>query len=224
MGKNTNKKAKFKPIVFEVRKSTFRKALKNALSCIYFEFQSKSILSGIHFKIDNQTLTLAATDGNVLIKQDLEVDEVISGGTYQLTLSGQYLYKTAFKNSYEYGRKSSMQCFDKLRITINEESAIIEDILNGISYTIPALGGESYKFPEYEKLIPKNLDKNKNYTKVGFNTHFLARFKEISHPRSRIGVLRINKENPLAAMVVTANNENDGINTTALLMPIQIRE
>lgn len=219
MSKNTNKKAKFKPIIFEIQKNVFNKAIKNALKCTA-GFTENNILTGINFKFDNEILTLASTDGNALIAQEINIDEVIAGGTYQLTLSGQHLYKASIKASY--GLKRSLSPIDRLKITINEDGAIIEDILNRIQYTIPALGSDSYKFPDYKKLIPKDLDNEEKYTKVGFNTQFMARFADISNPKTRIGVLRLNKEKPLECMYITSKNESDGINTTALLMPIQL--
>lgn len=222
MGKNANKKAKFKDIVFEIQKSRFNKALKNALLSV-LNCSEHSILGGINFKIDGEMLTLASTDGNTLIKQELIVDELITPGNYQLTLSGVHLSKASFKSSYEFGRKRSMYYLDKLRITIRENSAAIEDLLNGVQYFIPAIGGESAKYPEYEKIIPK-LDKNKNYTKVGFNSLYMAKFAEISNPRTGVTILNVNNKNPLAAMVITSNNETDNIKTTAILMPIALRE
>lgn len=223
MGKNANKKAKFKPIVFEIQKNRFKKALTNAINCSYFNYGERCILNGINFRIDNGILTLAATDANSLIKQEIKIDEIITPGVYQITLSGQHLYKAAFKNSYEFGRKRSMYCMDRLRITINEDSAIIEDILNGINYTVPALDYNN-GFPNYDKLIPKNLDKDEKYTKIAFNTRFLARFADISSAKTSVGILRVNKEDPLKTIIITADDENDGINTTALLMPCQLRE
>ena len=221
MGKNANKKAKFKPIVFEIGKDVFKKALINAFSCTVPRSNGRTILNGINFKIDNEVLTLAATDGYTLIKQDLKVDEVINGGNYQIVLDGQYLYKAGFKKSYEFGRKLSMKSLDKLRITINEDSAIIEDVYNSIRYNIPALTGD--KFPNYEKLIPKDLNNRERYTEIGFNTSFIARFADISNPKSKIGILRVNKEKPLNPMIITSENEIDQIKTTALLMPIDLR-
>lgn len=221
MGKNANKKAKFKPIVFEIGKDVFKKALTNAFSCTVPRSNGRTILNGINFKIDNEVLTLAATDGYTLIKQDLKVDEVINGGNYQIVLDGQYLYKAGFKKSYEFGRKLSMKSLDKLRITINEDSAIIEDVYNSIRYNIPALTGD--KFPNYEKLIPKDLNSRERYTEIGFNTSLMARFADISNPKSKIGILRVNKEKPLNPMIITSENEIDQIKTTALLMPIDLR-
>lgn len=133
-------------------------------------------------------------------------------------MSGQHLYKASIKASY--GLKRNLSLLDRLKITINEDSAIIEDILNRIQYTIPALGNDSYKFPDYERLIPKDINDEEKYTKVGFNTSFMTRFADISNPKTKIGVLRVNKENPHACMWITSNNESDGINTTALIMPI----
>lgn len=221
MGKNANKKAKFKPIVFEIRKDVFKKALTNAFSCIVPRSNGRTILNGINFKIDNEALTLAATDGYALIKQDLKVDEVINGGNYQIVLDGQYLYKAGFKKLYEFGRKLSMKSLDKLRITINEDSAIIEDIYNSIRYNIPALTGD--RFPNYEKFIPKDLNNKEKYTEIGFNTSLMTRFADISNPKTKIGILRVNKEKLLNPIFITSENEEDQIKTTALLMPIELR-
>ena len=221
MEKNANKKAKFKPIVFEIRKDVFKKVLTNAFSCIVPRSNGRTILNGINFKIDNEDLTLAATDGHTLIKQDLKVDEVINSGNYQIVLDGQHLYKAEFKKSYEFGRKPSMKSLDKLRITINEDSAIIEDIYNSIRYNIPALTGD--RFPNYEKFIPKDLNNKEKYTEIGFNTSLMTRFADISNPKTKIGILRVNKEKPLNPMFITSENEVDQIKTTALLMPIELR-
>lgn len=114
-----------------------------------------------------------------------------------------------------------MKSLDKLRITINEDSAIIEDVYNSIRYNIPALTGD--KFPNYEKLIPKDLNNRERYTEIGFNTSLMARFADISNPKSKIGILRVNKEKPLNPMIITSENEIDQIKTTALLMPIDLR-
>lgn len=51
----------------------------------------------------------------------------------------------------------------------------------------------------------------------------MAKFAEISNPRTGIAILSVNKENPLACICINSKNEADSINTTALLMPIQIR-
>jgi DNA polymerase III sliding clamp (beta) subunit (PCNA family) len=225
MAKNSTKKAKFKPVVFEIQKSRFIKAIKNALNSTlnYVLARNTNCLTGINFKISGENLILASTDGNTLIKQELIVDKVITPGDYQLTLSGQHLYKANFKKSYEFGRKSSMDFMDKLKISLNEDFAIIEDLQNGIKYTIPKIDESDFKFPEYEKFIP-DLDKNEKYTKIGFNTYFLARFAEISNPRNGVGILRVDKESPLSAILITSDNNSDEIKTTALLIPIQLRE
>ena len=223
MGKNANKKAKFKPIIFEVQKSRFNKAVKNALKSVYGSYTEKTILNGINFKIEGENLTLASTNGNILIKQELKIDEFIAPGEYQITLSGQHIEKANIKTSYEFGRKKHLAFMDKIKITINEDSAVFEDLLNGISYQIPALGSDSCKYPDYEKVIP-NVDKNKNYIKIGFNTSYFAKFAEISNPRTKEAVLAINKENQLSAMLIMANNQNDDIKTTAILMPMRIDE
>lgn len=225
MAKNPTKKAKFKPVEFEIQKSRFIKAIKNALNCTvsYLYASNTNCLTGINFKISGEKLILASTDGNTLIKQELIVDKVITPGDYQLTLSGRHLYKANFKKSYEFGRKSSMDYMDKLKISIDKDSAIIEDMQNGIKYTIPKIDETDFKYPNYEKYLP-DVDKNERYTKIGFNTYFLPRFAEISNPRTGIGILSVDKESPLSGIIITSDNNSDEIKTTALLMPIQLRE
>ena len=51
----------------------------------------------------------------------------------------------------------------------------------------------------------------------------MARFADISNPKSKIGILRVNKEKPLNPMFITSENEFDQIKTMALLMPIELR-
>ena len=225
MAKNSTKKAKFKPIEFEIQKSRFIKAIKYALNCTlsYLYAGNTNCLTGINFKISGEKLILASTDGNTLIKQELAVDKVITPGDYQLTLSGRHLYKANFKKSYEFGRKSSMSYMDKLKISVDKDFAIIEDMQNGIKYTIPKIDESDIKYPDYEKYLP-DIDKNERYTKIGFNTYFLSRFAEISNPRTGIGILRVDKESPLSGIIITSDNNSDEIKTTALLMPVQLRE
>lgn len=217
MAKNTNKKPKFKPIEFEIRKNKFKKIIENQLKSMAQD--PGTILNGIQFKTNNDSLILASTDGNTLLKTELKLENSVQ--KHEIILSGLYLSKMKIFNSYENGRKSYLSCFDVLAITLYEDYATIEDKTNKIKYNIPAIGGH-IPFPEYERLIPDT--KQEAYTRIGFNTKFLARFANISNSKTSEGILSVNKNNALACFIVTAENQEDDTKSTALIMPREIRE
>lgn len=216
MAKNSTKKAKFKPVEFEIKKSRFKKIIENQLKTISQE--PGAVLNGVQFKTDGNTLTLASTDGNTLLKSEIELEN--PQPKHEIVLSGLYLSKTKIFNSYENGRKSSYSLFDTLVITLYEDCATIEDKLNKIKYNIP--GFSDVSFPKYDQLIP-DITKEP-YTRIGFNTKFLERFSNISNGRTKEGVLSVNKNNPLACFVITAENQEDFVKSTALIMPRELRE
>lgn len=216
MAKNSTKKAKFKPIEFEIKKSIFKKVLENQLKTISQE--PNTILNGVQFKTDGNILTLASTDGNTLLKSEIELENLLP--KFEIVLNGLYLLKTKIFNSYENGRKSTFSLFDTLVITLYEDHATIEDKLNKIKYNIPAFSSD-ISFPKYDQLIP-DITKEP-YTKIGFNTKFLERFSNISNCRTREGILSVNKNNPLACFLITAENKEDFVKSTALIMPREIR-
>lgn len=216
MAKNSTKKAKFKPVEFEIKKSRFKKIIENQLKTISQE--PGTVLNGVQFKTDGNTLTLASTDGNTLLKSEIELEN--PQPKHEIVLSGLYLSKMKIFNSYENGRKSSFSLFDTLVITLFEDHATIEDKLNKIKYNIP--GFSDVSFPKYDQLIP-DITKEP-YTRIGFNTKFLERFSNISNGKTKEGVLSVNKNNPLACFVITAENQEDFVKSTALIMPRELRE
>lgn len=216
MAKNSTKKAKFKPVEFEIKKSRFKKIIENQLKTISQE--PGTVLNGVQFKTDGNTLTLASTDGNTLLKSEIELEN--PQPKHEIVLSGLYLSKMKIFNSYENGRKSSFSLFDTLVITLFEDHATIEDKLNKIKYNIP--GFSDVSFPKYDQLIP-DITKEP-YTRIGFNTKLLERFSNISNGRTKEGVLSVNKNNPLACFVITAENQEDFVKSTALIMPRELRE
>ena len=216
MAKNSTKKAKFKPVEFEIKKSRFKKIIENQLKTISQE--PGTVLNGVQFKTDGNILTLASTDGNTLLKSEIELEN--PQPKHEIVLSGLYLSKMKIFNSYENGRKSSFSLFDTLVITLFEDHATIEDKLNKIKYNIP--GFSDVSFPKYDQLIP-DITKEP-YTRIGFNTKFLERFSNISNGRTKEGVLSVNKNNPLACFIITAENQEDFVKSTALIMPRELRE
>ena len=217
MAKNSTKKAKFKPIEFEIKKSRFKKIIENQLKTISHEVGS--VLNGVQFKTDGNILTLASTDGNTLLKSEIELEN--PQPKHEIVLSGLYLSKTKIFNSYENGRKSSFSLFDTLVITLYEDHATIEDKLNKIKYNIPGFSSD-VPFPKYDQLIP-DITKEP-YTRIGFNTKFLERFSNISNSRTKEGILSVNKNNALACFIITAEDKEDFVKNTALIMPRELRE
>lgn len=217
MAKNSTKKAKFKPIEFEIKKSRFKKIIENQLKTISHEVGS--VLNGVQFKTDGNILTLASTDGNTLLKSEIELEN--PQPKHEIVLSGLYLSKTKIFNSYENGRKSSFSLFDTLVITLYEDHATIEDKLNKIKYNIPGFSSD-VPFPKYDQLIP-DITKEP-YTRIGFNTKFLERFSNISNGRTKEGILSVNKNNALACFIITAEDKEDFVKNTALIMPRELRE
>lgn len=216
MAKNSTKKEKFKPVEFEIKKSRFKKIIENQLKTISQE--PGTVLNGVQFKTDGNILTLASTDGNTLLKSEIVLET--PQPKHEIVLSGLYLSKTKIFNSYENGRKSSYSLFDTLVITLYEDCATIEDKLNKIKYNIPALCNIS--FPKYEQLIPDTT--KEPYTRIGFNTKFLERFSNISNGRTKEGILSVNKNNALACFIITAEDKEDFVKNTALIMPRGLRE
>ena len=153
MGKNANKKAKFKPIVFEIQKDRFKQAIKNQLEHVTsYLYERNSVLRGVLFEFKDNVLTMVSTDANTLLKQEMPVNELIKGGSYEIVLSALHLAKAGIKNHYEGGRKQSIRCLDNLVITINEDHAVIEDKFNGVKYVIPSIVGN---YPGYKQLLQK---------------------------------------------------------------------
>lgn len=218
MPKNKNKQARFKPIVFEIQKARFKKIIGNQLKNIY-SFSERSILNGVYIRVDGNQLTFASTDAHTLLKTELTI-EGVSGCKHELVLNGLHLSKVKILKSYENSREKAYRAFDTLLITLNEDFAVIEDRLNGVKYHIPALTGD--KFPDFDNIIPDTS--KKKYTKVAFNTSFLARFASLSSSKDRIGILRVNKDDPLKCFIITSDDKEDGVKSTALIMPIQLRE
>lgn len=218
MVKNTKKKAKFKPVTIEIQKYKYKKLMENI-----FKFMSKyaGVLTGISFKVKGNILTLGATDGMTLLKSEIELEETAANDC-ELVLNGFYLWRMKLNTSYEFGRKKKYRPIDTMVITFNEDFAVFEDKLNGIKYNIPTIK-DAIRYPDYEKLIP-DIDKNKDYIKVGINTSYLARLADISDSRTKVGVLNINTKVSDTAILVNSTDRENNIKNTALIMPIFIRE
>ncbi len=214
MAKNTNKKAKFKEATFTINKGKFKELL--ALILKHNESYSTcngNILNGVQMTVKGNILTLAATNGNTLLELEAELDSTATNDG-QAVLVGVNLEKLALKKDY-YSTRRNLSVFDVLEITIKQESTIINDVRNQIKYSIPHYTG---KFPDYEKLFPKNVDENKDYVKFGVNMANLAKLAALTQ-RGVPSVVAVKNTN--SAIVVNANY--NGIKSRALVMPCVIR-
>lgn len=215
MAKNTNKKAKFKEATFTINKDRFKELLALILkhNASYSTCGGGNILNGVQMTVKGNILTLAATDGNTLLELEAELDNTATNEG-QAVLVGIHLEKLALKKDYHL-KKRSFAVFDVLEITIQQENTIINDVRNQIKYSIPHYTG---KFPDYEKLFPKNVNEDDDYTKFGVNMANFAKLVALTK-RGITSVVAVKNSN--SAVVVSTNY--DGIKSRALVMPCVVR-
>lgn len=219
MGKNANKKAKFKPIVFEIRKDVFKKALGNVLK--HKSNEPGTILNSVKFEIADNCLYMASTDGSTLLESKIQLEETIEKDV-ETVLRGEFLEKMRLNNAYEFSRKTAFKPLDRLEITINEHNAIIADIRNNIKYEIPALDTEKTgRYPNYRNLIPKN--NKKSVQKVCVDSRKLAKFAECGGDNKDPLVITTNPTKPLSVILIESEAKNAMTTYTGLLMPMQQR-
>lgn len=218
MSKNANKKAKFKEVTFTINKGKFKKLLSLILKHNQkYDANYRNIINGVKIRVKGNLLTLAATDGNSLLELQTEIEETVAKEV-QAVLVGVHLEKLALKKDY-YQTKRVFAIFDLLQITIKEESTVIDDVKNQIQYNIPHYT-RIEDYPDYEKLFPKDIEKNENYIKVGVNMALLSKLSELTK-NGMPAIIAVNK-NPTSAIIV--KSDNDGIKSRSLIMPCHIRE
>lgn len=219
MGKNANKKAKFKPIVFEIRKDVFKKALGNVLK--HKSNEPGTILNSVKFEVANNCLYMASTDASTLLESKIQLEGTVEKDI-ETVLRGEFLEKMHLNNAYEFSRKTAFKPLDRLEITINEHNAIIADVRNNIKYEIPALDSEkTNQYPNYRKLIPKN--NKKSVQKVCVDSCKLAKFAKCGGDNKDPLVITTNPANPLDVILIESEAKNAMTTYTGLLMPMQQR-
>lgn len=219
MGKNANKKAKFKPIVFEIRKDVFKKALGNVLK--HKSNEPGTILNSVKFEVANNCLYMASTDANTLLESKIQLEGTVEKDI-ETVLRGEFLEKMRLNNAYEFSRKTAFKPLDRLEITINEHNAIIADVRNNIKYEIPALDSEkTNQYPNYRKLILKN--NKKSVQKVCVDSCKLAKFAKCGGDNKEPLVITTNPANPLDVILIESETKNAMTTYTGLLMPMQQR-
>lgn len=212
MGKNKNKQAKFKPVTIEIQKDEFKKVIENQLKHVQ-KSNERSVITGVLLKVKQNFLTLVSTDGNTLLETTVTLKETVINEA-QIVLSGVYLGKMKLNNAYEFGRKAEYKPFDIMQITIKEDCAVITDVRNQISYSIPAFIGT---FPDYQKLIPNT--QNKDLLKIGVAPHLLARFTGLTGDRNNPLIFAINPQKLKGAVCIESSNKDNKISYRSLLMP-----
>lgn len=219
MGKNANKKAKFKPIIFEIRKDVFKKALGNVLK--HKSNEPGTILNSVKFEVANNCLYMASTDASTLLESKIQLEGTVEKDI-ETVLRGEFLEKMRLNNAYEFSRKTAFKPLDRLEITINEHNAIIADVRNNIKYEIPALDSEkTNQYPNYRKLIPKN--NKKSVQKVCVDSCKLAKFAKCGGDNKDPLVITTNPANPLGVILIESEAKNAMTTYTGLLMPMQQR-
>lgn len=219
MAKNTNKKAKFKEIKFTLKKADFKKILENQLKHIS-SFKSEfgiGILNCLKISVSGNLVYFTTSDSHTLLETFLTLDECATGNT-EVVLNGAYLQKLKLNRDY-CNNKKSFSLFDVLNFTIREEETLIEDERNQIIYKIPHYAGVYVK---YAQLFPKA--KPESYITIGLNPDLLARFSKLISGRQTQAVLKINKNDKTAALVLESSNNDNLMGYRGLIMPLLIRE
>lgn len=213
MAKNSTKKAKFKPVVFNVRKVDFKKALENVL-----KHKSKTLnyntLNAVllqTFQPDN--LTMVSTDGNTLLKVEIPIQGLT--GEARIVLHGTTISKLKILKDFENKKRGYGLC-DDLQITIYEDYIIIVDLANSIQYKIPEAFDKD--FIGFENLFPKDFS---NLHKIHINPILLERFTSITNNKAYPITMYIDVNDPLKQ--ITVFNEFDCMKFTGLLMPCAYR-
>lgn len=215
MAKNSNKKAKFKPVTFKMLKCDFKKLLENQLKHTA-TYSYNKVLNGVKLILKNNLLIMVTTDACTLLESKTRLDEPVTNPV-EIVLSGLFLSKLKLNNAYEWGRKKEFSCLDFVEITIFETYATIKDERNDIIYKIP---GMQAKFPDYEKLFPKKDDKE--LSEVCFDPKLMAKFSSVAGKNDGL-VLTMNPQRPLSAVVLESSSTNSNTSYKALLMPMKDR-
>mgnify|MGYP003295543104 CR=1 FL=1 len=210
MAKNVHKKAKEKEEIYtlEISKKSFKRLLKLMLNNKAFDYLPNS-LKDVLLEIENDSMKFTATDSNALVNAEIKLDnkypkfKALLNGTY---LSKVKIYKSWVKNC----------AVDTVKIVIGKEKLNIEDVINGITYSIPYVKAQ---YPEYEELF--KIHSSKENIQYAVNLDLINRIKDIQTmpPYTYISI----SKNNLCPMIFE-NEENDEIKYRALVMPCQVRK
>lgn len=204
------KKETVKSITFEIEKEKFKKVI-NAQLDYSAKYETNNLLSGILITASNSLLTFVSTDGNRMLKTEMEMLEV-SQSFEPVVYRGINLARIKIIKGIDLPRS----CPDWLEITLTNKEMLINDIANKISYKIPALEG---KYPKYEQLIKKP----ENAHTYAVNVNYLKDLKNLQvNERTDIIKLTFNKKSNIQPLYVESDN-GEGIKSTTLIMPVQIR-
>lgn len=199
------------PFTFEVEKKIFNKVIKAQTDYIGW-WDIHNLLSGILMTVKDGELTLVSTDGNRMLKTEMEMLD--KSQTFEpVVYNGRYLANMKISK----GLGCPKDCPDSLEITLSDKEMTILDMFNKITYIIPALEGQ---YPNYEHLLkfPENAHS------IALNVNYLKDLKNLHvNERTDIVHLTVNKEDSLQPIYAETEN-GEGIKTTTLLMPIQVRK
>lgn len=195
-------------IVIELNKNVFKNLLNNLLKN-KAENYCNNVLKDVLLEIEDDIIKFTATDADTLVNAEFNI-----GGKYpkfKAILKGEYLSKVKILKGWV-GNKIT----DTVNIIINNDKTIIEDVVNGITWSIPYYNGA---YPNYQELFNK-YDNEARWC-YAFNMNLLSRLKDIQ-TKPQYTKLYISKDN--LAPIYMENEENSEIRYKALIMPCQIKE
>ncbi|MBE7705810.1 MAG: DNA polymerase III subunit beta [Cyanobacteria bacterium SIG30] len=129
--------------IFEINKDIFNKAIKQTMYCCA-QSESASILGGVCVNIGENTLEVAATDGNRLTRVIKAVNSKSQEGTFIIPL----------KTLQEIARISSIVEDENIIIKIKKSK--IYFLFNNLKFSSKLIEGT---YPKYQQLIPTTNDK-----------------------------------------------------------------
>lgn len=198
------------PVTFEIEKTKFNKVIKAQLDYVSM---GNNILSGILFSITDNVLTFISTDGIRMLRTEVPIFSEIK--TFNPAVySSLYLGKIKIIKNVN----NSKSKLDYLQITLKDKEMTILDMSNNISYVIPALEG---KYPNCDKFLVKP---KKNMHEYALNVRYLQDLKNLQvNEKTKIVTLTFNKKSSYEPVYIETEN-GEGIISTTLIMPIQVRK
>lgn len=202
MSKNEETKAaqEVKQIEVDVVKSDLKKVLQAHKR---FSIQGKnvegSILSGIHFAVKDDELTLKTTDGNRALISRLHLSD-------NYGCDGDFVLSMALVSKLSFIKGE----LDIIRIVSSHDKVEFIDFEYNSTQKLTIRGDKN--FPKLDDVIPR-----KNNFSVTVSQKLI---KDISSLKAQAGALDIsfNTDNKLAAILVETSSEN--VEQQAILMPI----
>lgn len=208
-------------IFFQVERKLFERIISNCAKHNASPRIWTNVLNGINIKYDGEKLCFVTTNGDKLYKAEIESPDILEKtGKYKATTFD--LCKLANIRFFKFKQRDLIHL---LQITIDDKyGMIINDPLAEITYKIKIITSD-FKFPDYEKLLPKKSKEETTQT-IYFNRTYLQEILQTTFAQKTTEIVSItfDKDNALKPLVIKGKDDTIEVNSLSLLMPIEVRE